>query len=272
MVCVRCTDVAPPPAAARGESAPPRPALVAGRAARTREPGAGGRPRDDLRRSARLHPQPSRPGARHQPLHPPPPPSLPRDDRDALGREADSRRRAGAARRRAAATRASARPAGAGWSARRAASRARPPDPRRARRGQELRPDRPRAQREPGTDGARRRPVVAFNRALGLAAEDAGRRSATVFVMSESLRVTIVYEQGDEGRIVASIPEVPGANSQGRTREEARANVIEALRGILELRFGGHPEVTEGADSEPLELVIGARSGATSSAISEVTA
>jgi predicted RNase H-like HicB family nuclease len=76
--------------------------------------------------------------------------------------------------------------------------------------------------------------------------------------MSESLRVTIVYEQGDDGWIVASIPEVPGANSQGRTREEARANVIDALRGILELRFGGHPEVTEGADSEPLELVIGA--------------
>ena len=34
----------------------------------------------------------------------------------------------------------------------------------------------------------------------------------------------IVYEQGDEGWVVTSIPEVPGAHSQGRTREEARAN------------------------------------------------
>jgi predicted RNase H-like HicB family nuclease len=77
--------------------------------------------------------------------------------------------------------------------------------------------------------------------------------------MSESLVVTIVYEQGEEGWVVASIPEVPGAHSQGRTREEARANVIDALRGILELRFEGHPEViSEGTDSEPLELVIGA--------------
>ena len=76
--------------------------------------------------------------------------------------------------------------------------------------------------------------------------------------MSESLQVTIVYEEGDEGWVVASIPEVPGANSQGLTREEARANVIDALRGILELRFGGHPVLTEGVDSEPLELVIGA--------------
>lgn len=76
--------------------------------------------------------------------------------------------------------------------------------------------------------------------------------------MSESLKVTIVFEQGEDGWIVASIPEVPGAHSQGRTREEARANVIDALRGILELRFSGHGEVRAGADSEPLELVIGA--------------
>ena len=37
-------------------------------------------------------------------------------------------------------------------------------------------------------------------------------------------------------------PEVRGAHNQGRTREETRANVIDALRGILELRFGGRPE------------------------------
>jgi predicted RNase H-like HicB family nuclease len=76
--------------------------------------------------------------------------------------------------------------------------------------------------------------------------------------MSESLRVTIVFEDGEEGWIVASIPEVPGALSQGRTREEARANVIDALRGILELRFGEHPDAAADADSESLELVIGA--------------
>jgi predicted RNase H-like HicB family nuclease len=44
--------------------------------------------------------------------------------------------------------------------------------------------------------------------------------------MSESLHVTIVYEQGEEGWVVASIPEVPGAHSQGRTLEEARANAL----------------------------------------------
>lgn len=70
--------------------------------------------------------------------------------------------------------------------------------------------------------------------------------------------MTIVYEEGDDGWIVASVPEVPGAHSQGRTREEARENVIDALRGILELRFGEHPDVTASTDSEPLELLIGA--------------
>jgi predicted RNase H-like HicB family nuclease len=75
--------------------------------------------------------------------------------------------------------------------------------------------------------------------------------------MSESRCVTIVYEPGDEGWVVASIPEVPGAHSQGRTREEARANVIDALQGILELRYGRHAAINEGADSERLDLVIG---------------
>lgn len=75
--------------------------------------------------------------------------------------------------------------------------------------------------------------------------------------MGESLQLTIVYEQGEDGWIVASIPEVPGAHSQGETRQEARANVIDALRGILELRFGDHTALAT-ADSESLELVIGA--------------
>jgi predicted RNase H-like HicB family nuclease len=51
--------------------------------------------------------------------------------------------------------------------------------------------------------------------------------------MSETLRLTIVYEDGGDGWIVASVPEVPGAHSQGRSREEARANMIDALQTML---------------------------------------
>jgi len=76
--------------------------------------------------------------------------------------------------------------------------------------------------------------------------------------MSEILHLTIVYEDGGDGWIVASIPEVPGANSQGRSRAEARENVIDALHGILELRFGEHALSEPASDSEPLQLTIAA--------------
>jgi predicted RNase H-like HicB family nuclease len=69
-------------------------------------------------------------------------------------------------------------------------------------------------------------------------------------VMSETLHLTIRYEEGEEGWIVASIPQVPGALSQGRTREEARANVLDALRLLLS------PEPGERGESESLELTI----------------
>lgn len=68
--------------------------------------------------------------------------------------------------------------------------------------------------------------------------------------MSESLRMTIVYDEPDEeGWIVARVHEVPGAISQGRTREEARENVIDALRLMLAPDDGRVDE-----RSEPLEL------------------
>jgi predicted RNase H-like HicB family nuclease len=52
--------------------------------------------------------------------------------------------------------------------------------------------------------------------------------------MAEWIDFTIAFEPPDEaGWIVASVLEVPGAMSQGRTREEARANVLDALRTVL---------------------------------------
>lgn len=69
--------------------------------------------------------------------------------------------------------------------------------------------------------------------------------------MSESLRFTILYEEGEDGWIVARVKEVPGAISQGGTRDEARENVVDALRLMLS------PEPDDGAaDSESLELVL----------------
>jgi predicted RNase H-like HicB family nuclease len=46
-------------------------------------------------------------------------------------------------------------------------------------------------------------------------------------------RYAVVLEQGESGWIVASAPALPGCHSQGRTREEALANIQEAMRGYL---------------------------------------
>jgi predicted RNase H-like HicB family nuclease len=73
--------------------------------------------------------------------------------------------------------------------------------------------------------------------------------------MDERLQLTITYEEPDEeGWIVASVLEVPGALSQGKTRDEARANVIDALRLML-APDDGDPHVA-GGQSEPLELIL----------------
>jgi predicted RNase H-like HicB family nuclease len=76
---------------------------------------------------------------------------------------------------------------------------------------------------------------------------------AIVFAVSEKLALTISYDEPDEeGWIVARVLEVPGALSQGRTREEARENVIDALRLMLS-PDDGDVGVADGR-SELLEL------------------
>ncbi|MEK7285563.1 MAG: type II toxin-antitoxin system HicB family antitoxin [Chloroflexota bacterium] len=73
--------------------------------------------------------------------------------------------------------------------------------------------------------------------------------------MSEKLRLTITYDEEDEeGWIVARVLQVPGAISQGRTREEARENVIDALRLMLAPDEGDAGSAP--GRSEPLDLIL----------------
>jgi predicted RNase H-like HicB family nuclease len=52
--------------------------------------------------------------------------------------------------------------------------------------------------------------------------------------MTATLEFTIAFDEPDEhGWIVARVLEVSGALSQGRTREEARVNVLDALAIVL---------------------------------------
>jgi predicted RNase H-like HicB family nuclease len=77
--------------------------------------------------------------------------------------------------------------------------------------------------------------------------------------MHDPVNLTIVYEPGEDGWVVVSIPEIPGVFSQGRTREEAREMALSALndwlRFYVEDQTGNAPcEVPADADTEPVHL------------------
>jgi predicted RNase H-like HicB family nuclease len=61
------------------------------------------------------------------------------------------------------------------------------------------------------------------------------------------VELTIMLEMGEDNFWVATIPEVPGAFSQGKTREKARQNVLEAMEDLMEARrelaFKGRQDV-----------------------------
>ncbi|CAN5409053.1 hypothetical protein BH23ACT7_BH23ACT7_01670 [soil metagenome] len=80
--------------------------------------------------------------------------------------------------------------------------------------------------------------------------------------MSETLRLTVVYEDAGDGWIMASIPELPGVLTQGETIDEARAMIQSALQDWLQFyvedQHAGPLQQGEGARTEPLDLVIGA--------------
>jgi predicted RNase H-like HicB family nuclease len=73
--------------------------------------------------------------------------------------------------------------------------------------------------------------------------------------MSDPLHLTIVYEPDPESDwIMVSIPEIPGVLSQGRTREEAREMILDALAGMLELRAAEY-EPGAGVERESLAIL-----------------
>lgn len=155
---------------ARSHPEPPRPREWPSRPSEpsrpTEPPAATSEPRVVVRKAdlvVRLAYTRSRAGARHQPLHPSPPPAIRGNDRDALGRQANPSRRARAHRRRAA-------PCGACSSADRATGTeairsAQGPRAyqRRSCGWPELPSDRRRPQRERNADRARRSAMVAVD-------------------------------------------------------------------------------------------------------------
>lgn len=79
-------------------------------------------------------------------------------------------------------------------------------------------------------------------------------RSATFWSISNALHLTIRYEDAGGGWLTAQIAEIPGAISEGKTRVEARSNVIDALDVLLtpDEEMAGQPV----EDSEALTLEV----------------
>lgn len=48
-----------------------------------------------------------------------------------------------------------------------------------------------------------------------------------------SRELTVIYEHGDDGWWIATIPEIPGAFSQGKTKKEARENAFDAMNELM---------------------------------------
>lgn len=49
------------------------------------------------------------------------------------------------------------------------------------------------------------------------------------------MKLHVVIEKDEAGYYVAEVPALPGCASQGKTREEAIANIKEAIEGWLEV-------------------------------------
>ena len=52
--------------------------------------------------------------------------------------------------------------------------------------------------------------------------------------MMKEIIFTAIFEEAAEGGYIGYIAELPGANTQGETLEEARENLLEAMQMILE--------------------------------------
>ena len=63
---------------------------------------------------------------------------------------------------------------------------------------------------------------------------------------------TVTLDRDEDGTWVAECPDIPGCVSQGRTREEALANVNDAIQVCLEVRAErGLPRTVDSPNETP---------------------
>ena len=54
--------------------------------------------------------------------------------------------------------------------------------------------------------------------------------------MKTNMKLTAVFEPDEDGGYIAYIEEIPGVNTQGETLDEAKANILDALKLVVETR------------------------------------
>ena len=73
----------------------------------------------------------------------------------------------------------------------------------------------------------------------------------------KEITFTALYEEAEEGGYIGYIAELPGANTQGETLEEARENLLEAMELILEAnREEAERQLTPGAKIVREKLIL----------------
>ena len=70
-----------------------------------------------------------------------------------------------------------------------------------------------------------------------------------------TIKFAVTLERDEDGFIVASCPTLPGCHSQGGTKEEAIANITEAIRGYI-ASMRKHGERILVADIEEVEVAV----------------
>ncbi len=69
------------------------------------------------------------------------------------------------------------------------------------------------------------------------------------------MKFAITLERDEDSFIVVSCPALPGCHSQGKTREEAIANIEEAIRGYIASKHK-HGEPLSITDVEEIEVAL----------------
>lgn len=57
--------------------------------------------------------------------------------------------------------------------------------------------------------------------------------------ITELPKLTVILRQGEDGYIIAECIDLPGCMSQGKTEEEARKNIADAIQSCLAVRIDG---------------------------------